>query len=131
VDERALARFIAKVGLEALAHRAIGAGLSHEELVDNPDLDELRDFVRRGDGPGQWEVARKRLYTPDEVFSDGEDYQVLHEFELRPRAIDEAKGLYDCYFSLVLFGEEFVINMGSPSLDGYEDWRASTEFRPD
>jgi len=30
-----------------------------------------------------------------------------------------------CHFSLVLLGEEFVINMGSTGLDGYREWRAS------
>lgn len=128
LDERALARFIGKVGLEALASRPIQAGFSHEELIDKPDLDELRNFVRRADGPHQWSVARRQLYPPDKVFSDGDaHYELLHEYELLLRPIDEAKALYACYISLVLFGEEFVLNMGDPGLDGLRAWWAGAK----
>lgn len=126
--ERALARFVGKVGLEALASRLIQAGLSHEDLIDKPDLDELRHFVRRGSGPRQWSVARKQLYAPDRVFSDGSlHYQLLHEYELLLRPIDEANDLYSCCISLVLFGEQFVLNMGGPGIDGLKAWRAGAE----
>lgn len=128
LDERALARFVGKVGLEALASRLIRAGFSHEELIDKPDLDELRNLVRRGNGPRQWSVARRQLYPSDRVFSGGDEhYELLHEYELLLRPIDEANDLYACYISLVLFGEEFVVNMGGPALDGFEAWRASAE----
>lgn len=124
-EERVFARFVGKVGLEALASRLIQAGKTHEELVDNPSLDQLRNFVRRGSGPRQWSVARRQLYTPDTVFSDdNEHYELLHEYELLLRPIDEANDLYACYISLVLFGEEFVLNLGDPSLDGFAAWRA-------
>lgn len=127
-DERVLARFVGKVGLEAIASRLIGAGASHEEVVDNPALDELRNFVRRGSGPRQWAVARRQLYSADTVFFDGkENYKLLHEYELLLRPVDEANDLYTCYVSLVLFGEEFVLNMGGPTLDGFETWRAGAE----
>ncbi|NWF47175.1 HNH endonuclease [Hydrogenophaga sp. D2P1] len=127
-EERALACFIGKVGLEALASRVIQAGMSHEELVDKPALDELRNFVRRGSGPLQWSVGRRQLYPPAKVFSDGDEhYELLHEYELLLRPIDVANDLYACYISLVLFGEEFSLNMGGPGLDGFETWRAGAE----
>jgi len=66
------------------------------------------------------------LYSPDTVFSDGDEhYVLLHEYELLLRPIDKANDLYACYISLVLFGEEFVLNMSGPALDGFEAWRAS------
>lgn len=127
-EERVLARFIGKVGLEALASRLIQVGKSHEALVDEPAFDELRNFVRRGSGPRQWSVARRQLYSPDTVFSDDDEhYELLHEYELLLRPIDKANNLYACYISLVLFGEEFVLNMGGPALDGLEAWRACAE----
>ena len=127
-DERALARFVGKVGIEALASRLIQAGLSHEELIDRPDLEKLRNFIRRGNGPRHWSVARRQLYPPDKIFSDGDEhYELLHEYELLLRPIDEANNLYACYISLVLFGEEFALNLGGPGLDGFEAWRAGTE----
>lgn len=127
-EDRAIARFVGKVGLEALASRLIQAGESYEELVDNAAFDELRDFVRRGSGPRQWPFLRRHLYPPDKVFSEsGEQYELLHEFQLLLRPIDEANDLYACYITLVLFGEEFVLNLGGPGLDGVEAWQASAE----
>ncbi|WP_144347242.1 MULTISPECIES: hypothetical protein [Pandoraea] len=127
-EERVLARFVGKVGLEVLASRLLQAGQSHEEVVDEPALDELRNFVRRGSGPRQWPVARRQLYSPDTVFSgDDEDHEILHEYELLLRAIDKANDLYAVYISLVLFGEEFVLNMCGPTLNGFEAWRANAE----
>lgn len=125
LDERALARFVGKVGLEALAYRLIQAGMSHEELVDKQDLDLLRNFVRRGSGPGQWSLGRRQVYPSAKVFSDDDAcYQLLHEYELLLRPIDAANGLYACYISLVLFGEELVLNLGGPKFDGLETERA-------
>jgi hypothetical protein len=127
-EERVLARFVGKVGLEVMASRLIQAGQSHEELVDEPALDEIRNFVRRGDGPRQWAVARRQLYSPDTVLSDNhEQYVLLQEYELLLRPIDQANDLYACYISLVLFGEECVLNMSGPALDGFEAWRASVD----
>lgn len=127
-DERVLARFVGKVGLEALASRLIQAGKSHKELVDEPTLDVLRNFIRRGSGPREWTVFRQQLYQPDAVFADhNEYYELIHEYQLLLRPIDEANNIYACYISLVLFGEEFVLNMGGPSLDGFEAWRAGVE----
>ena len=126
-DERVLARFVGKVGLEVMASRLIQAGKSHEDLVDEPALDELRNFVRRGGGPRQWSVAQRQLYSPDTLFSsDHEHYVILHEYELLFRLIEKTNDLYACYISLVLFGEEFVLNMNGPSLNGFETWRAET-----
>ena len=127
-EERALARFVGKVGLEVLASRLIQAGMSHEELVDKPELEALRNFVRRGNGPSHWPVARRQLYSPDQIFSDGnERFEILHEYELLLRPVDDANGLYACYISLVLFGEEFVLNLGGPGLDGFKAWREGDE----
>lgn len=127
-EERALARFVGKVGLEALASRLIQAGMSHEELVDMRGFDALRNFVLRGSGPLQWSVARRQLYPPAKVFSEGDEhYELLHEYELLLRPIDEANDVYACYISLVLFGEEFALNMGGPELNDFETWRAGAE----
>lgn len=127
-EERVLARFVGKVGIETLASKVIQAGMAHEELVDMPALDELRNFVRRGSGPLQWSVGRRHLYPPARIFSEGDVYyELLHEYELLLRPIDLANDLYACYISLVLFGEEFSLNLGGPGLDGFEAWRAGAK----
>jgi hypothetical protein len=102
--------------------------MSHEELVDKPEFEALRKFIRLGNEPVHWSVSRKKLYSQDKIFSDGDErFEILHEFDLLLRPIDEANGLYICYVSLVLFGEEFVLNMGDPDLAGFEAWRAGGE----
>jgi HNH endonuclease len=114
IDEKLMARFMAKVAIEILAQRLMHVEGWQEELLDNPQLDLLRHYARIGDKPSFWPFSRRRIYGEDDLHVDG--YQVLHEFSL---LYTEAGELYAV---LCLFGEEFVINFGGPEIDGYERW---------
>lgn len=121
-DERLLARFLAKIAVEILAHRTIEAREPAAILLDQPELAAIRRFARYGDRPGEWPIHRRRLYAEDKVFPDG-DYQVLHEFILL------ATDAGEYYAVICLFGEEFVINLGGPSIDGYVAYLAESNER--
>ncbi|MCP4549612.1 MAG: HNH endonuclease [bacterium] len=118
-DSQLIARFLGKVGLEVLAARVryLEGGL--DEIVDKPELDELRLFVRRGESSFPWPFHNRQLYPEDFVFppdSVSEAYEMLHEFTL---LFTDSQELY---FVLAIFGVEYVINMGGPELDGYIKW---------
>lgn len=121
-DERLLARFVAKVAVEILAQRTIEAGEKAATLLDQDELAAIRRFARYGDRPGDWPIHRRRLYAETKVFPDG-DYQVLHEFTLL------ATDAGECYAVICLFGEELVINLGGPSVDGYVAFLAGNNER--
>lgn len=116
-DDYVVSRFVAKVALEALALRVCDVPGAIDEIVDKPELDDLRAFVRRG-APGQpWPVRQGRLYAPDTHFLDGtQTFEVLHEFTFLYTERNEL------FFVLAIFGEEFAINLAAHSLSGYAEW---------
>ena len=118
LDSRLLARFLGKVGVEIMADRLIRANLAPEELLGEPALDAMRRFVRQGDQPRSWPISRRRIYGEDAAFG-AEGYQVLHEFDLLYTEAGEV------YAVICIFGEEFAINLGDPSIKRYEAYLQS------
>jgi hypothetical protein len=121
IDEKCMARFLAKVAVEILAHRLMEVEGWEEEIIGNPQLDPLRRYARVGDRPSFWPFSRRRIYGEDDLHVDG--YQVLHEFTLLYTESNEL------YAVLCLFGEEFAINFGGPEIDGYSKWLAEHQNR--
>ena len=118
VPPRLMARFLGKMALECLASRSSECQASLDEIVDHPQLDPLRRFVRLGEGP-DWNYTERRIYADDACFHSSdkaETYQVLHEFDLL-YTLDK-----ELFFVCTLFGIEFALDMGCPSVDGYSAW---------
>jgi hypothetical protein len=117
IDERLMSRFLAKVSIEILAQRLIQIAGWEEALIDDAQLDPLRRFARFGDRPCLWPFSRRRIYGEDDVqVGPNGAFQLLHEFTLL--YTDE----HELYAALCLFGEEFVLNFGSPEIGGYSTW---------
>jgi hypothetical protein len=86
-------------------------------LCDEPQLDPLRNHARRGTTP-DWPTHSRRIY-PEDGASEGPDGalgQIVHELDFLVTAANE------WYFVLVLFGQEYTINMGGPDIGGYLQW---------
>lgn len=116
-DDYFVSRFIAKVGLEVLAHRVINVLDGLREIIDKPELDELRRYVRRGSPGSTWPYSFRSLYRPETIFSDGnEQYEVLHEFDILITDQNEF------YIVVAIFGDEYALNLGGPEIDGYHRW---------
>lgn len=123
------ARFIGKVGLEILAHRYIHVEDWNDQLVDKVELDELRNYVRRGKPGFVWPINIRRLYSADQEFSDeiDEAFQVLHEWDILFIPVSETTSQTDevvgeFYAIIAILGIEYAINLGGPKLDGYLKW---------
>lgn len=116
-SEYSLSRFIGKIGLEALAQQCINVPGGLDELVDKPELDALRTYVRRGSTRHVWPMSCRQIHAPDFAFVEGTDsYEVLHEYKIL--VTPEAE-----YFIVgAIFGEEFALNLGGPEIEGYERW---------
>lgn len=112
-------RFVGKVGLEALAARVFHVPGGIDEVVDKVELDEIRSHVRRGYPVRSWPVHCRLIYATDHTYSDdGHGFEVLHEYDLLYTDSQEL------HVVLVIFGVEYVLNLGQPSLDGYKRWLA-------
>jgi hypothetical protein len=112
-----ISRFIAKVALEALAHRVVGHDGGVEYVCDERQLDDLRNHARRG-ALSVWPVHARTIYSVDAktALPGGLFEQVLHESDFLWTPWGE------WFFSLVLFGLELTINLGGPEIDGYLRW---------
>jgi hypothetical protein len=119
------ARFVAKVALEVLAHRCLDMDGWNDEIVDKPELDELRNYVRRGNPNLIWPVHIRQLYKRESLFADGDSapYQVLHEWTILNTQDREF-----CVI-VVIFGIEYSINLGGPEIDGYLVWLEKNDHR--
>ena len=123
-EGQVVARFLAKVAMEALALIALEIPDGLNEITDKPELDELRNFAR-GYGPlNDWPYHVRQIYLEDKVFHE-EGYgecEILHSFKLLQTECQEL------YLVLVIFGVEYCINMGGPEIDGYLEWLRQRNF---
>lgn len=117
-----VARFLGKVGIEAFAHRMERSDELLAEMVGEHRLDILRDFVRWGKVK-DWPISIRQIYDADCVWQDSADarYQIMHEFDFI------ALNGGEIFFVLALFGQEMVMNIGRPSLEGWEKWLAQND----
>jgi hypothetical protein len=116
-NARVVSRFLAKVGLEAMAAKLVNHPEGLEYLATEPQLDMVRDHARRGTTP-DWPFSVRRIYNADRKWTDelGTATQIVHEFDILQTETSE------WYFVLAIFGLELVLNMGGPEMDGYKQW---------
>jgi hypothetical protein len=117
-------RFIAKIALEVLAQRFIDVPGWNEEIVEKRELDEIRNYVRRGRPGLVWPINTRRIYAPDRLFTsvETEPYEVLHEWDILVIPSSDGSDAAEFYVVIAIFGIEYAINLGGPELDGYHKW---------
>lgn len=59
VDHYLMARFLAKVGLEVLAHKVMSVAGWEADVTFKPELDEVRHFARYGDTNKYWPFTKE------------------------------------------------------------------------
>jgi hypothetical protein len=112
-----VSRFLAKVAVEAMADRLVSHPDGLEYLVDEVQLDPIRNHARRGD-IRVWPTSVRQIYHADAKWLDDSDSarQVVNEYDILVTENNE------WYFILAIFGKEFAINYGGPDIDGYKQW---------
>lgn len=120
--DRIVSRFIAKVALEALAQRIQHDNDLLEQMIENPQLDLLRNHARKGEVK-EWPVSIRKIYEISERWEDQSQtgYQIVHEFDFLFTNENEV------YFVMAIFGHEYCINLGGPELEGWSDWLNQNE----
>ena len=117
MPEREMSRFLAKMALEVVYLR-LGAEL-HDVLIDSDHYDRIRNWARRGDNYDKWPFHKRRIF-PNETLMRHPDTGawVRHGF-----AYDLLlTSLPETFFVFCKFGNEYAINVGGPSIKGYEQW---------
>lgn len=122
-------RFLAKMALEALADKLKNIENSLDDLINDTQLDMLRNHARLGTIKN-WPCSIRRIYDYNRIwkYSDGLDGQMVHESDFlvipteESHEIDKEHILAEIYFVVALWGIEFAINMAGPEIIGYKKW---------
>jgi len=124
-DEKTVSRFLGKVAIEVLAFRFLKIESGLDEVIDKPELDQLRKFTRYGTPEVQWPYYKRRIYPEDKkYYEEGYgSFEILHEFNLLYTETNEL------YLILAIFGIEYGINYGGPEIDGYIDWLKKNDYK--
>jgi hypothetical protein len=119
-----MSRFLGKVGLEILAQRVLDIPKGLEKVINQPELEELRRYVRFGNPKLVWPYSRRSIYSPDFQFADANgSYEVLHECDILKTSTNEY------YIVIAIFGEEYALNLGGPEVGGYQSWLLKNDGR--
>lgn len=122
-----LSRFVGKIALEVLALRLSEHPEGLDYLVDEVQLDDIRNHVRYGK-ISNWPCSVRQIYDKNIPLLDNETgqlYQIMNEFDILLTEHSEY------YLVLAIFGIEFAINLGGAEISGYYDWlRKNNEESP-
>ena len=117
-NNQAVSRMLAKIALE---FTALNFAKTKEELallVDEEQLDPIRNYVRFNPKNETWVYHTRKIYDEHENFflADGKSVDMVFECDFLMTENIEV------YFIIAFKGVEFVINMAGSSVDGYLDW---------
>lgn len=116
--KKEMSRFLAMMGLEALALR-FSYGSNHDRIIDEPHFDLIRNFARYGQGVKEWPYHSRVVFPMETemrhpVTGEWVHAGFGHDLLITP--------LPETYFIFILYGVEFAINLGGPSIKGFENW---------
>jgi HNH endonuclease len=116
-SDKIISRFLAKVAVESMAERLLNIPGGVDYIVDEAQLDTIRNHARRGDTP-DWPHHSRRIYDVHEKWTDelGSEVQMVHESDILQTTWGE------WFFVLAIFGLELVINYGGSEIEGYRRW---------
>lgn len=116
--KKEMSRFLAMMGLEALALR-LSYTAQHDLIIDDKHFDLIRNFARYGQGVDIWPFHQRTIFPMDTEMKHpdtkkwvragfGHDLLITH--------------IPETYFIFIFYGVEFAINLGGPSIMGFEKW---------
>lgn len=118
-----VSRLLAKVALEFMASRLRETHGGLDYLIDEVNLDRLRNHARRGTDR-DWPTSVRRIY-PADAHGTTRVSPVQRVWELC--LFEDGEG---CQYSvLALFGLEMVIHIGEPDISGYRRWLVTSGGR--
>ncbi|MEJ3674730.1 HNH endonuclease [Vibrio vulnificus] len=116
--QQEMSRFLAMLALEALALRFSYAG-DQDLIIDEPSFDLIRNYARYGKGVKEWPFHRQVLFPMDTLMRHPETGEWVQVGFGRDIIITPTP---ETYVSFNLYGVQFTINVGGPSIHGYEMW---------
>ena len=116
---REMSRFLCKMALEAVAELFSADPQGIEKIVNEPFYDNVRNYARYGTAFTEWPFHQRRIFPTGTLMRHPESDEWVQSgfgccwFTNKYR---------ETLFAFCFYGVEFVINVGGPSIKGYEGW---------
>lgn len=117
--QKEMSRLMAKMSLEALALWCINSKNGLERIIDKPHFDLIRDFARKGSPTKNWPYHQRRIFPAETQMAHPETGDWVQAGFGQDLFLTSRR---ETFFVFVLYGVEFVINLGGPSIQGYLEW---------
>jgi HNH endonuclease len=116
---REMSRLLAKIALERCFSDFLKTERASTDLIFDPYFDNIRRWARNGDNFPSWPYHQRSIY-PQET-------SMRHPKTNEWVKAGIGQGLFhtaspETYYSISLYGIEFVINVGGPNIEGLERW---------
>jgi hypothetical protein len=117
--KREMSRFLCKMALETVAETFASGKGGTETVVDSAFFDNIRTYARYGNNYSEWPYSQRRIYPENTLMRHPETNAWVQA------------GFGCCWFMnkrretlfvFCFYGIEFVVNVGGPSIRGYEEW---------
>ena len=125
--QKEMSRFLAKMALEAIFARfdLVSGTESALEMISTDHYDNIRKWARYGNNFDDWPY-HYRAYFPEDTLMEhpetGKWVQFGFGYDLLLTDHPET------FFIFSYHGHEFAINLGGPSIKGYEKWLAENNY---
>ena len=117
--KREMSRFLCKMALETVAELFDQDEGGTEMLVDNTFFDNIRTYARNGSNFKDWPFSQRRIY-PETTLMRHPDTNKWVPVGFGCTVFPTKR--QETLFAFCLYGVEFVLNVGGPSIRGYEEW---------
>lgn len=129
-----ISKLIGKIAIEALAQRISNEENWQSEFVEHEVLDELRHYVRYGNGDAIWPYHVRRIYDECQIIYDKKSNRLLqklneYDFLIPDNPIIEGEIYYldNLYFIMNILGVEYSINLTNMGLTRYFTWLSDNQ----
>jgi len=117
--QKEMSRFLCKMALESVAELFCHDTKDTEHLVDEPYFDNIRTFARYGTYFEEWPYSQRRVFPHDTLMRHPETNEWVQAGFGCTLFTNKRR---ETLFAFCFYGVEFVINVGGPSIRGYEEW---------
>jgi hypothetical protein len=123
-----MSRFLCKMALETVAELFVSEPHGVARLVDEAYFDNVRNYARYGANFREWPFHQRRIYPIDTLMRHPETNEWVQAGFGCGLFMN---GKLETFFAFLMYGVEFVVNVGGPSIQGYEEWlRENNDISP-
>lgn len=117
--KREMSRFLCKMALETVAETFSSETFGTETVVDAEFYDNARNYARYGTNYSEWPYFQRHIYPEKTLMRHPDTNEWVRAGFGCGWFMNKRR---ETLFAFCFYGVEFVINVGGPSIRGYEEW---------